>query len=541
MVKNIKEDVEYLFVLPVLNEEKILAKSVKILIGYLSNNWDKKAHEWKIVIANNGSTDKTASVAQELEKRFPDKVKHLFIKTAGRGNALKEVLGLYDPKFLLYSDIDLPVDPEEFPLFLRQLEKNEADIVIGKRKKGNRPFRRKVLSHTLRLMTNLLFGFKLNDVQCGVKAFGRKSFDLFKSCFEKGYFLDTEILVLGKSAGMRIQEVEITWIDERYPERKSKISFFRDSWKGLSAMYRISNRKYPNLPFSFLSLLSIGTLITALFAIQKKVLTLADFGVVQQVPGWQNSLSENLMIPTLGASVLCLAAISYNIKKFPWKIYLVLGLLFFMAISIVAIWTNPTRSQDLYWNLALGKAYAVHDLNPYVTSPQMLSSDPWTKPVLVWRNLPMTHGPLWTLLMAAIAKLGLSLQASIIATKMVMFSALSVSIILLWRIMDMHGFSKEKKAALLVFFAWNPFVIQNCLVDVHSDLLMMLSILSSYYFLMRKKYSLSIISLILGGFIKYTSLLLLPIPLFELISQKKTALKKKFSSLVIVALIGLAL
>ena len=56
-------------VLPVLNEAHVIARSVSTLHAYLSQH---VPHRWRIIIADNGSTDGTAEAAHQLALRYPE-------------------------------------------------------------------------------------------------------------------------------------------------------------------------------------------------------------------------------------------------------------------------------------------------------------------------------------------------------------------------------------------------------------------------------------------------------------------------------------
>ena len=231
---------DHLFILPVFNEAIILRKSVESLLQFLENNW-KRNSLWSVVIADNASTDDTKRIGSALMAEHPKQVCYVRIDKKGRGNALREIIRSFDSSYYLYSDIDIPVDFSEFLNFFSLLEGNELDIVIGKRK-GRRPFARKVLTYGLRLWTRSVFQLSFADPQSGFKAFNAKAADLALLCREESYFFDTELLVHGARENLRMKEVEILWIEQRYKTRPSKVTFFKDSYKGISAMIRIFRR-----------------------------------------------------------------------------------------------------------------------------------------------------------------------------------------------------------------------------------------------------------------------------------------------------------
>ena len=73
-------------VLPVLNEEKVLRRSVETLREFLITYLP---YEWGIIIADNGSTDQTLNIAQELMAEY-ENIETVYLSQRGRGRALKQ-------------------------------------------------------------------------------------------------------------------------------------------------------------------------------------------------------------------------------------------------------------------------------------------------------------------------------------------------------------------------------------------------------------------------------------------------------------------
>src|SRR4030042_4335341 len=90
-------------IIPVYNEEEQLAQSVTTLRQYLKENLPSK---WTIVIADNGSTDTTLSIAQALSLEYPD-VRCVHIPEKGRGRALRQTIASSQADVISYMDVDL--------------------------------------------------------------------------------------------------------------------------------------------------------------------------------------------------------------------------------------------------------------------------------------------------------------------------------------------------------------------------------------------------------------------------------------------------
>jgi glycosyltransferase AglD len=233
---------EYVFMLPVLNEAPILEQSVRLLSDYLREKWPKRGSSWRIIVGDNGSTDGTSEIARRLSEEPDSCVLHRHISERGKGRAIREIVRENYADYYFFLDADLPIRLEAIAEFLEPLERNEADVVCMRRI-GKRPLKRRVMTGVWRLATKLLFGLPLHDAQSGAKAFSRRALPALTACNEAGYFLDTEFLIRCNDDRLRIREIEEEWIENRFPERTSKISFFRFSLETLAFMRRQMQRK----------------------------------------------------------------------------------------------------------------------------------------------------------------------------------------------------------------------------------------------------------------------------------------------------------
>ena len=93
-------------VVPVHNEEAALELSVRRLHRYLSSGFP---FSWRIVIADNASTDATAALAESLARDLPS-VASLRLERKGRGRALRAAWSASDAQVVCYMDVDLSTD-----------------------------------------------------------------------------------------------------------------------------------------------------------------------------------------------------------------------------------------------------------------------------------------------------------------------------------------------------------------------------------------------------------------------------------------------
>jgi glycosyltransferase involved in cell wall biosynthesis len=225
-------------VLPVYNEELVLERSVRTLHLFLTDNL---AHEWRILIADNGSKDRT----QEIAKRLADElegVEMMHIPEAGRGRALTRAWLSSDADVLSYMDIDLSTDLGAFPKLVSAVADQGYDVAAGTRlgsgSETTRSLKREVLSRGFVLMINTLMGTKLRDTQCGFKAIGREcARQLLPLVQDTGWFWDTELLLLAAKGGWRVTFIPVRWLEDT-DSRVKIVSTVTKDMKGLLRMRR---------------------------------------------------------------------------------------------------------------------------------------------------------------------------------------------------------------------------------------------------------------------------------------------------------------
>src|SRR6185312_4546438 len=104
-------------VIPVYNEEHVLEQSVTTLHAFLSEHLP---HDWRIVVADNASTDGTLAVAKQLKERF-ERVDYVHLDQKGRGRALRATWLGSRADVVSYMDVDLSSDIKAYPALIRAI------------------------------------------------------------------------------------------------------------------------------------------------------------------------------------------------------------------------------------------------------------------------------------------------------------------------------------------------------------------------------------------------------------------------------------
>jgi len=179
--------------------------------------------EKEIVIANDGSTDGTRRAIDErrLRQDLPVHVYHSPINL-GKGAAVRMGLAFATGDVLLVQDADLELDPAEYVQLLKPIVEGAADVVYGSRflsPTGRVPARTRAANRFLTVLTNVLFGGRLTDMETAYKVMRREALvGLRLRCV--GFDIEPELTARLLRAGRRIVEVPISYNPRRMDEGK---------------------------------------------------------------------------------------------------------------------------------------------------------------------------------------------------------------------------------------------------------------------------------------------------------------------------------
>ena len=202
-------------VVPVYNEETALQDSIRRLHEFLSH---EMPYAWRIVIADNASTDATLAMARALAFEL-DHVTVLHLDRKGRGRALRAAWTASDADVLCYMDVDLSTDLNALLPLISPLVCGHSEVAIGSRlAPGARIVRgpkREVISRCYNGVLRHMLRARFSDAQCGFKAIRADArAHLLPQIQDQGWFFDTELLILAQRRGLRIHEVAVDWIDD---------------------------------------------------------------------------------------------------------------------------------------------------------------------------------------------------------------------------------------------------------------------------------------------------------------------------------------
>ena len=219
-------------VIPVYNEEQTIAEVIDRVWAV-----DLGDLEREVIIANDGSSDGTRRAIDGSGWSTDPRVKRYDSPiNLGKGAAVRLGLAFATGDILLVQDADLELDPNEYGRLLAPILDGRAKVVYGSRflnPTTRVPLRRRLANRFLTLLTNVLFGARLTDMETAYKVFTRDVIEgLRLRCV--GFDFEPEFTAKVLKAGHRIVEVPIGYNPRREDEGK-KIRWI----DGVDAIYTL--------------------------------------------------------------------------------------------------------------------------------------------------------------------------------------------------------------------------------------------------------------------------------------------------------------
>jgi len=237
-------------VIPCLNEEETIARCV----AKAHTAFSTMGIEGEVVVADNGSTDRSAQAAREAGAVVVD------AQVRGYGAAYLTGFAAASGAFLVMGDGDDTYDFLDIPRFVAPLLEGRADLVMGNRFSGEIKPGAMSWSHrwignpVLSGMLRLLFGTSVGDSHCGMRALTRAAWDQMR-LGALGMEFASEMVVAALRERLRIVELPITY----YPRLgESKLESLRDAWRHTRFMLMFSPSYLFLLPGTVLVIVGVG-------------------------------------------------------------------------------------------------------------------------------------------------------------------------------------------------------------------------------------------------------------------------------------------
>jgi glycosyltransferase involved in cell wall biosynthesis len=216
----VSQDPRISIVIPVYNEEGILHAAVVDLRERLQPlGWS-----YEIILAENGSKDRTVEIGEELAIKYSDpasgQVKIISMGEPNYGKAMKQGILLARGEVVICDEIDL-CDADFHKRAVEILESGAADLVIGSKlvegASDDRPMFRHLASLGYSSILRIMLGFRGTDTH-GLKAFRRVALlDIVRACLVDKDVFASEFVIRADRGGVKMTEIPVRVVEKRPP------------------------------------------------------------------------------------------------------------------------------------------------------------------------------------------------------------------------------------------------------------------------------------------------------------------------------------
>lgn len=242
-------------VMPCLNEEATVGSCIELARRGL----ERAGLSGEIVVADNGSTDHSAAIAQSLGARVVP------VAPRGYGHAYRGGIAAARGHIIVIGDSDGTYDFSKLEELLRPF-KDGAELVLGSRLRGSiergaMPWLHRYVGNPfLSALLNRFYRTRISDTHTGFRALTRAAYDRM-GLRAGGMEFASEMLIVAAQSGMRIVEVPVSYQPR---SGESKLRSFRDGWRHLRLLLLYSPRHLFTIPGTVMAALGLGLLLALL-------------------------------------------------------------------------------------------------------------------------------------------------------------------------------------------------------------------------------------------------------------------------------------
>ncbi len=217
-------------IIPAFNEELLIESTVESISEFLEKNFDVS----EIIIVNDGSTDNTKSIIENLIAKNNGKINLKLVnskRNRGKGYSIKQGMIQSTGEVRIFMDADLPFSLVVIKKIFKRIM-NGSDIVIGDR---NNPQSELVNVHPVRKLAGYVYSVfvrlvvsgGITDTQCGLKGFSDEAARfIFSRTTIDGFGFDVEVLRIGQKKPFSISKLPVRMVNNRLD---SRVHLIKDS------------------------------------------------------------------------------------------------------------------------------------------------------------------------------------------------------------------------------------------------------------------------------------------------------------------------
>lgn len=238
-------------IVPLFNEEESLPE----LFAWIKRVMDAHKYSFEVIFINDGSTDRSWKVIEELQAAHSEVKGIKFRRNYGKSPALYCGFERAQGDVVITMDADLQDSPDEIPDLYDMIVNQDYDLVSGwKHKRKDNALMKNIPSKLYNATANKITGLNLHDMNCGLKAYRK---DVIKNIEVYGE-MHRYIPYLAKNAGFsKITEKPVAHQARKYGSSKFGLNRFVNGYLDLISLWFLS--KFGRKPMHFFGL--VGSLM----------------------------------------------------------------------------------------------------------------------------------------------------------------------------------------------------------------------------------------------------------------------------------------
>jgi dolichyl-phosphate beta-glucosyltransferase len=209
-----RADHDLTVIIPAYNEEKRLPWTLGQLVAFL-DDWGV---DYRVLVADDGSTDSTGSLTHNLGPRCSTL---RVIPQGGKGRAVRIAMLRATGRVLAFTDADLPFQLSALRQGYEWIRDGQCDVVFGARdiegseNRARRRLARRMATQVFRAIVSRVVSREVTDTQCGLKLFARPAaLELFSRTTIDGFAFDAEVVMLTHRLDLAFRRVPVTLVNE---------------------------------------------------------------------------------------------------------------------------------------------------------------------------------------------------------------------------------------------------------------------------------------------------------------------------------------
>ncbi|WP_431292310.1 glycosyltransferase family 2 protein [Pedobacter sp. P26] len=243
-------------VVPLFNEDESLPE----LTAWIDKVMIDNNFSYEIILVDDGSTDRSWEVIEELRSQNPAIKGIKFRRNYGKSAALNVGFEATKGNVVITMDADLQDSPDEIPELYRRIKEEKLDIISGWKKKRYDPITKTIPTKLFNAATRKMSGIELNDFNCGLKAYRS---DVIKTIEVYGE-MHRYIPVIAKWAGFsKIAEQVVEHRARKYGTTKFGFSRFINGFLDLLSIFFVG--KFGKRPMHFFGSLGVLSFLLGTF------------------------------------------------------------------------------------------------------------------------------------------------------------------------------------------------------------------------------------------------------------------------------------